>query len=127
MLIPIAAFLAFAVVVIAWGVITGEIGGPPESKKLLDLRHGLWTGAPDEAGVDLLDRTRVVLVQMNEREQRLDHRLEARTGGKSGRRSNSHGRGLYRRTGRVLASRRFASRSLTTEAQSGSKLCGLRG
>jgi hypothetical protein len=76
MLIPIAAFLAFAVVMIAWGVITGEIGGPPESKKLLDLRHALWTGAPDEAGVDLLDRTRVVFVQMNEREQRLDHRLE---------------------------------------------------
>jgi hypothetical protein len=64
MLIPIAAFFVFAVVMIAWGVITGEIAGPTKSKKLLDLRHRLWAGAPDEAGVDLLDRTRVVFVQV---------------------------------------------------------------
>jgi hypothetical protein len=76
MLTPIAAFLAFAVVVLAWGMITGEICGPPKSQKLLDLRHRLWADASDEAGVDLLDRTRVVFVQMNGWEQRLDHRLE---------------------------------------------------
>jgi hypothetical protein len=43
---------------------------------LLDLRQALWGDASDETGVDLLDRARVVFVQMNGWEQRLDHRLE---------------------------------------------------
>jgi hypothetical protein len=87
---PALVFLAVVVLVmIGWVVIAPKIPGAldplqSESKKLLDLRHRLWAGASNETGVDLLDRTRVVFVQMNGWEQRLDHRLEDPYGGQIG-------------------------------------------
>jgi hypothetical protein len=81
---PSSALVFLAVValmMIGWIVIAPKIPGAldplqSESKKLLELRHALWGDASDETGVDLLDRARVVFVQMNGWEQRLDHRLE---------------------------------------------------
>jgi hypothetical protein len=81
---PSSALVFLAVValmMIAWVVIAPKIPGAldplqSESNKLRNLRQRLWADASDETGVDLLDRTRVVFVQMNGWEQRLDHRLE---------------------------------------------------
>ncbi len=130
---PSSALVFLAVValmMIAWVVIAPKIPGAleplqSESKTLLDLRHRLWGEASDEAGVDLLDRTRVVFVQMNGWEQSSTIAWKTPAVGKSGWRLNSHGRGSCQRMARVRASRPFESRSAIATARDASRSCAL--